>query len=317
MDYVLGIDIGGTKSAAGIVSSSGELLASGSIPTSRDGAESILDATAGFVSSLLAEAGVRISGIGIGAAGVIDADRGVVVSATDSIPGWAGTALTAGVTARTGQPAWAVNDVHAHALGESWIGAAAVTSSALLVALGTGIGGSFVLEGRPELGARFAAGHVGHFASPYAVDDAGTPLPCSCGRAGHVEAIASGPGIFAHYRRLLAGAPAGAEDTRGVYTLARAGDPAALQAITTGAAAAGQALGGLANILDPEIIVAGGGMAEAGELWWDAMTAAFEAELIDALAGLAVVPASLGNSAAIAGAARLAFDRLGLPGLTN
>ncbi len=113
-------------------------------------------------------------GVGVGSAGVIDAGRGVVVSATDAILGWAGTELTAGLAARLGldpEAVRAVNDVHAHALGEAWAGAAAGTASSLLVAFGTGVGGSFVLDGQPLLGHRYVGGHVGHFASPYAFHD--------------------------------------------------------------------------------------------------------------------------------------------------
>ena len=207
--------------------------------------------------------------------------------------------------------AYAVNDVHAHNLGEHWLGASAGTDSSLLVAVGTGVGGSLILAGEPHLGARAVAGHVGHLASPYAYDDGGRPLPCSCGRAGHVEAIASGPSIAALYRRIAGGdAVAGSVSGREVAVRAAAGEPAAVRAFALGAAAAGQAVGGLANMLDPSIVVIGGGVAGAGDLWWNPFRAALSAELMDPLADLPVVPAALGTNAALVGAARFAFDRL-------
>ena len=145
------------------------MLFSETIPTlNRDGGEAILDATAALVSGLMARAraaGPRVAGVGVGSAGVIDAGRGMVVSATDAILGWAGTELTAGLAGRLGlapESVRAVNDVHAHALGEAWTGAAAGTASSLLVAFGTGVGGSFVLAGSPVLGHRYVGGHVGH-----------------------------------------------------------------------------------------------------------------------------------------------------------
>jgi glucokinase len=173
-----------------------------------------------------------------------------------------------------------------------------------MVAFGTGVGGSFVVDGQPLLGHHFVGGHVGHFASPFAVH-AGTPLPCSCGHAGHVEAIASGPAIHAAYLRN--GGPASLADTRAVFDAARAGDEIARSVIAVAAAAAGQAVGGLINILDPAVVVVSGGLADAGELWWAGMEQSLRDELLAPLAAVPVVRASLGNTAAIVGAASLVF----------
>lgn len=309
MMYAIGVDLGGTKTAAGVVSEVGEVLFSETIPTlNRDGGDAILDATAALVSSLISRgqaAGLDVVAVGIGSAGVIDAVHGVVVSATDAILGWAGTKLTAGLAARLGlapEAVQAVNDVHAHALGESWTGSAAGTASSLLVAFGTGVGGSFVLAGHPVLGHRYAGGHVGHFASPYAFHE-GQPVPCVCGGAGHVEAIASGPAIREAYVRLGGKQPV--LDARGVFALASDSDAIAIKAVGMGAAAAGQAVGGLANILDPEVVVVSGGLSDAGAPWWRPMERALRAELLPALLDLPVLPAKLGNAAAMVGAARL------------
>ncbi|TPV51087.1 ROK family protein [Pseudarthrobacter phenanthrenivorans] len=309
MMHAIGVDLGGTKTAAGVVSDTGEVLFSETIPTlNRDGGEAILNATANLVAGLIgraAAAGIVVDHVGVGSAGVIDARKGEVVSATDAILGWAGTAISAGLAARLDLPPssiQAVNDVHAHALGEAWTGAAAGTASSLLVAFGTGVGGSYVLEGAPVLGHRYVGGHVGHFASPYAFHN-GLPLPCVCGGAGHVEAIASGPAIPEAYRRL--GGEAVSPDTRSVFALAANGDAIAIKTIGVAAAAAGQAVGGLVNILDPEVVVVSGGLSDAGAPWWRPMERAVRAELLPALAGIPVLTASLGNAAAIAGAARL------------
>ncbi|GAA2136296.1 ROK family protein [Arthrobacter humicola] len=312
MAHAIGIDLGGTKTAAGVVSADGELLFSETTPTlSRAGGGAVLDATAALVAGLRLRAaadGFSITGVGVGSAGVIDAGRGVVVSATDAIHGWAGTPLTEGLARRLGIPPGAVravNDVHAHALGEAWRGAAAGTASSLLIAFGTGVGASLVLDGRPVLGHRYVGGHVGHIASPYAYADGGA-LPCSCGGEGHVEAAASGPAIHAAFLR-LGGSPA-VPDTRAVFALAHDGDPAARHAVRTAAEAAGQAAGGLANVLDPEVLVISGGLADAGDLWWNPMKAALRRELLDPLVRVPVLRATLENSAAIVGAAQLVFN---------
>src|SRR5699024_8940153 len=120
--------------------------------------------------------------IGVGAAGVIDPVTGTVVSATDSLSGWTGTRLVAELEARTQLRVRAVNDVHAHALGEAWSGASRGTSSSLLVAAGTGIGGGILWDGRLVTGRNSAAGHIGHLPAPAAAG-----LPCPCGATGHVE----------------------------------------------------------------------------------------------------------------------------------
>lgn len=312
MTYVIGVDLGGTKTAAGVVAADGAVLFTEQIPTlSRDGGEAILDATARLVGRLVQRAageGIRVGGVGIGSAGVIDAAEGTVVSATDAIQGWAGTKLTAGLAQRLGLARGdvrAVNDVHAHALGEAWLGAAAGSASSLMVAFGTGVGGSFVLGGAPVLGHRFVGGHVGHVASPYAYYE-GTALPCVCGHAGHVEAIASGPAIYGSFLR-FGGSP-DVPDTRAVFALAHIesdDSPAAVRAISAGAAAAGQAVGGLINILDPETVVLSGGLADAGDTWWKPMERALRAELLSPLTEVPVLRATLGSSAAIVGAAKL------------
>jgi glucokinase len=309
MQYAVGVDLGGTKTAAGVISAAGEVVFADSIPTlNRNGSAAILDATANLVSALrfrASAAGLPIAGVGVGSAGVIDAARGVVTSATEAIQGWAGTTLTAGLASRLGEsPTFvhAVNDVHAHAMGEAWTGAAAGSASSLLVAFGTGVGGSFLLSGNPVLGHRYVGGHVGHFASSYAFSD-GVPLPCVCGGRGHVEAIASGPALPKAYLRLGGQTPV--SDAKAVFALADTGDAIAIKAVETGAAAAGQALGGLANILDPEVVVVSGGLADAGSAWWDPMERAARAELLPALTGLPILPAFLGNAAALVGAARL------------
>lgn len=309
MRHVVGIDLGGTKTAAGIVAGDGSVLLTEQIPTlNRDGGAAILDATAAMVRSLIERAaahGVTVDAVGVGSAGVINAAEGTVISATDAILGWTGTAITAGLEERLGLRSAVVNDVHAHALGEAWKGAGHGAATALMVAFGTGVGGSFVVDGRPLLGHHFVGGHVGHFASPLAVHD-GTPLPCSCGHSGHVEAIASGPAIHAAYLRN--GGRASLTDTRAVFDSARAGDDLAVQVISTAASAAGQAVGGLINILDPGVVVVSGGLADAGELWWSTMEAALRAELLAPLSSVPVVRASLGNTAAIVGAASLVLD---------
>lgn len=147
-------------------------------------------------------------------------------------------------------------------------------------------------------GFNHVAGHAGHIDSSFAVG-----IECSCGRHGHVEAIASGPSIYRHYQR-LANNPDVA-DTKAVTPLAEAGDANAHQALPTGGLAAGSAIASLANVLDPERIIIAGGMAGAGELWWQALRAGYAASTIHLVKDTELVPATLGNDAALIGASSL------------
>ncbi|MFE3516457.1 ROK family protein [Streptomyces sp. NPDC059166] len=292
---VIGLDLGGTKIAAALFAADGRVLARRTRTTpSRDGAPAVLDALAAAAADVDPDglAGV----LGVAAAGVVDPETGTVTSATDSISGWAGTALGPGLAARTGLPVACDNDVRA-AAGPELAALAAPGASLLYAAVGTGVGGALAVDGRMLLGAAGLAGHLGHLPSAEA-----TGLPCTCGAVGHLEAIASGPGITAHYGRLT-GTPVERLET--VAARAAGGDAAAVRSVTTGAAAAGRVLGGLANALGPDRVVVGGGVPRIGTLYTDALDAAFAAELMPPLRGLVPRPPRFGHDAAVRGAASL------------
>lgn len=300
-EVVAALDIGGTKTAAALVSRSGEVLARSSAPTpGRAGAAAIIETAVGLVRDLASRAGaVRVRALGVGSAGVIDPMRGVVVGSTDVLVGWAGTPLADRLTTVTGLPTSVINDVHSHALGDAAYGAAQGFSTVLFVGVGTGVGGAFVTDGVVHVGAHSAAGHIGHQPSPYAGS-----LACSCGRLGHLEAIASGPGLHAEHARRSG---ATLDDFRAVAVRALAGDPAACEVVEVGGAAVGSAIGGLINVLDPHVVVVGGGVSGAGDAWWGALRDAVRLEVMPSLTDTPVLASTLGNDAALVGAAALAW----------
>lgn len=298
MKPVVGIDLGGTKTAAALVAPDGTLGVRVEAPTpAAEGPEAVLDVVAALVAEVAGDA--PIGGVGVGTAGIVDA-AGRVISATETFAGWVGTDLVAGLDARLPSrvPILVYNDVDAHLLGEAWRGAARGHSSALMVAVGTGIGGALLIDGRLVRGAHGAAGELGHMP---AVGAEG--LRCPCGRYGHLEALAAGPAIARSYL-LVTGDSA---DGRGVLELARHGDPDADAVVRAAATGLGRAIAGLVTTIDPSCVVIGGGVAEAGELWWRPLREAFRAELV---AGFAtpLVKAELGVAAAVLGAARGLFD---------
>ncbi|MFG2595506.1 ROK family protein [Streptomyces sp. NPDC048462] len=295
---VVGLDLGGTKIAAALLGADGTVLARHSRPTpARAGAAAVLDALAAAAAEV--DPGRAAAVLGIAAAGVIDPRTGMVTSATDSILGWAGTALGSGLADRTGYPVACDNDVRATAGPElaELRADGREHGSLLFAAIGTGVGGAIAVDGRMLHGASGIAGHLGHLPSPEAAG-----LPCTCGATGHLEVIASGPGIAAHYERLT-GAPVDRLET--VAVRAARGDADAVSAITTGAAAAGQVLGGLANAFGPDRVVVGGGVPRIGPLYESALRTAFAAELMAPLRGLVPRTPLLGHDAAVRGAAAL------------
>lgn len=307
----VGVDIGGTKIAAGLVTATGTVLEGRRVATPATlGRDAVLDAVVGVVQDLLDTARrqhlATPTHVGIGSAGVIDPATGDVVAATDHIAGWAGTPLARAVGQRTGLPTCALNDVHAHAVGEAMFGAGAGLASMLLVAAGTGLGGSFVLDGRPWLGSRGVAGHFGHMPAPEAQG-----MPCACGGIGHLESVACGGALPELYRHAAPGvrgptattASAPLRSGVAVVAAAHADDPAALAAVELTASALGRAIGGWVNAFDPDAVVVTGGLTLAGEPWWDTLRDAAAEAAIPAARTCPILPAALGERAALVGAA--------------
>lgn len=303
---ILTLDIGGTKIAAAIVSREGVAGPIHSVPTpATEGARAVLTACVAAARQAASDLspGEKPELIGVSSAGVIDSDAGVVTHATDLIRGWAGTLLGAELTAALGAPAFCLNDVHAHALGEARHGAGRDAASLLLVAVGTGIGGAHVVEGRVLTGAHFAAGHVGHVAASEA-----RGRPCSCGRSGHLEAIASGSGILAAYRALGGVADSGAQiadEAAGDGPMART----AAAVLATAGRATGRVIGSLLNVLDPTLVVLSGSVTRAGAVWFDPLVEGVGASALDALAATPIVHASTGAAAPHLGAAAFAREK--------
>ncbi|MGI8418256.1 MAG: ROK family protein [Nakamurella sp.] len=248
---LIGVDIGGSKIAAGLVSAAtSTVLHRMTAPTPR-GAEAILAATERLIAELAG--GQPIAAVGVGVAGVVR--DGVVVSAGSTMTDWARTDVAGRLSAMIGRPVVVQNDVRAAAVGELVSGP--TVDRMVFVSIGTGVGGALVLDGRLQTGAVGAAGELGHLL----VDRHGA-LACGCGRLDHLEAVLAGPAIAAAYRA----ATNEALPTIEIVRRASSGDTVALQVISNSAATAGRAPAGLAVALDVEAVVLGGGVAAAGEL---------------------------------------------------
>ncbi|WP_315503638.1 ROK family protein [Actinomyces radicidentis] len=318
-EAVVAVDLGGTKTAAAVVARDGTLRTDVlEVPTpAHDGPDAVLDAVAGLVGRVVATSGAGApAAVGIGSAGVIDPGRGVVVSATDAITCWTGTGVSDGVfarlarrglTAADGSPLLVTvdNDVNAYVAGEAWLGAGRGASTALVVAVGTGVGGALVLGGAVHHGAHFLAGEMGHMPSA----EAGRER-CTCSRPGHLEAVAAGPQIARRYRESTGRADV--VTALEVERLADGGEPVAARVYDAAARALGRAVAQVVTVVDPEVVVISGGLARSGERWWGRLRSTVRDELVDLVADVPVVPAELGTRAPLVGAARQALVAVGL-----
>lgn len=304
MRTYLGIDIGGTKIAGGLVGADGSVLKREQVPTgARDGGAQVLERALNLADALLAGAARSVDAIGIGAGGQIDCDRGVVVSASDVLPGWTGVDIAGAFGGRFAAPVRVDNDVNALASGEVRFGRSRGLRTVVFLALGTGVGGALVFDGRVHHGARWSAGEVGRLL----VDPSETARVDLGGGRGTLEAYASGSGLLQTYREL-----AGVDNLRNgeeiVDEARRAPDSAAALALRRTGEWLGLGLASLANVLDPDMIVIGGGMAAIGDLLLDPARRALRARALPGPANCPVEAASLGRDASLLGAASLAFD---------
>ena len=306
----LGIDLGGTNLRIGVVDEAGAILAEVREPAPSEVA-ALIRAIGAQADDLVAAHGVRA--IGVGTAGMIDHDGAVRYA--PNLPMFLDVPLRALLAERLAPPVMVDNDANAAAWGEHCHGAARGTSHALVITLGTGVGGGVIADGRLFRGAHGFAAEIGH----WQFDPHGPR--CACGEPGHWEAVASGTALG----RL---ARARAEQGSAPGVLARAGgDATAVRGEHAGeSAAAGEADGiailaefaevvavgfaGVANILDPELIVVSGGLVELGDVLLDPLRAAFLGRLEGSAhrPPVPIVAAELGDASGMVGAAALARD---------
>lgn len=298
-DLVIGIDVGGTKIAGAVVTAGGTTLNALQEPTrAREGPEALMARLIALATRLRARHPV-VRAIGVASAGQIDHRTGCVIYANENLPGWTGMPIADRLCAAHALPVRVDNDVHGLALAEAHWGAGRGSTVLLVAAVGTGIGGAIVVNGRLFRGAGGSAGELGHIP----VTEGGPR--CACGNRGCLEAYAAGPRIAAAYARMTSGAM---PDLQEVVTAARQGDRRARAAFMRAGRTLGRGLAGLANALDPDCLVVGGGVAAAGDLLFVPLERGLAAHLMPPVrARLAVRPAALGSQAGVLGAALLAL----------
>jgi glucokinase len=296
-ELTLAIDIGGTKIAAGLVNSSGQLVHTAKQSTPDADADAVWAVVGELIAEAVSKAGGGVRGVGVACAGPIDLPTGTV--SPINISAWQRFPIVERVSSLVGAPARLAGDGLCMALGEQWRGAGRAAQFLLGMVVSTGVGGGLVLDGAPYDGRTGNAGHVGHVV----VDPDGAP--CSCGGRGCVETIAAGPHLAQWAREN--GWDASAEaDAKELADAATAGNPVALQAFRRGATAVAAMIASVGAVCDLDLVVIGGGVAKSGSLLFDPLREALTTYAgLDFVRGLRVVPAELGGDAGLVGAAAL------------
>ncbi|MGY1835496.1 ROK family glucokinase [Blastococcus sp. SYSU DS0510] len=308
----LGIDIGGTKVAGGLVAPDGAIVATARRATPGASVGDTEDAIAAVVEELADGHAGAIVGVGVGAAGWFDRTGDTVLFSPHLA--WRNSTLRKDLAARLQRPLWVGNDADAAAWAEYRYGAARGADLALMITLGTGIGGGIVLDGRLRRGSHGVAGEWGHMR---VVPDGRL---CACGNRGCWEQYASGTALGQTAREVARTSPAaaavllervdGEPDRLTGEHVARAaydGDPLALELVTEVGHWLGQGIADLAAVLDPEVVVIGGGVSVLGEMVLRPARERLERALPGRgfRPGPRVVAAALGAQAGIVGAADL------------
>ncbi|MGH3385551.1 MAG: ROK family protein [Nocardioidaceae bacterium] len=291
---VLGIDIGGTKIAAGLVDGLGRVHQQTRRATpAQQGGDAVLRAVTDSALAVVAGSDLPVIGCGVATGGTVD-ESGRVTSATSLIRDWVGTAVATRLADALGIPVRVHNDVHAAALAEARLGAARGAATAVVVCIGTGVGGAVVVDGEVSIGRTGTAGSIGHLPAPSA-----SGRVCSCGARDHLEPHASGHAI----EQAFADRAGHRLPLPEIASLARDGDQPAQHVISAAATMTGRVLAGVANLVDPDVIVIGGGVAGLGALLFDPIESAFRTETLAGPRRTVIRPAALGADSALVGAA--------------
>lgn len=309
-EYCFGIDVGGTSVKCGLFHVDGTLAEKWEIPTrTEDQGESILPDIAAAIREKMREKGIAresVAGVGLGVPGPVN-EKGEVSRAVNL--GWGYKYISREIEELTGLPARAANDANAAALGETWKGGAEGASHVIMATLGTGVGGGIIVDGRIVSGAHGAGGEIGH-----ANIEPDEEEVCNCGNQGCLEQVASATGIVRLAKREL---EESREDSmlrsesvtaKAVFEAYEQGDSLAGRVVDRFAGYLGRGLAMFACVVDPEVILIGGGVAKAGEPLIQAIQREFKRAAFTPCKETPIRLARLGNDAGIYGAAKLALS---------
>ncbi len=320
MSETLGVDLGGTNIVCGVIDDKGRVNCRNSRETdASEGKERVLSNILECVDGLARRPDFeKICAIGVGTPGAVES--GVVIGGAENIPGWEDVALVRMMEERFQKPAFASNDVTLYALGEAKYGAGVGAKNVVCLALGTGIGGGVVINGELFHGSSDCAAEVGHMTIN--VDG----VKCNCGGFGCLECYASATAVVragkeaakANPESLILALAGGKPENitaRGVFNAAKKGDEPALKVVREAGRYLGAGIGNLINLFNPEVVIIGGGMSQAGEIILEVVDEAVKTYAMKInRRGVKIVLARLGDVAGIIGAgvfARMELEKRG------
>lgn len=316
-DYYAGIDLGGTTIKMGICSSDGQIVQEIKWPTPKGPYLLVLDTFQQMLQLLLDQNQLSIkdlTGVGVGVPALLDVKNGFVYEIVNL--GWKDVFLKKELEARLKLPCFLDNDANAAAIGEMWQGAGRGANHLVCITVGTGIGGGLILNGDIYHGSSGLAGEIGH----YTVRPDGGRL-CNCGNVGCLETETSASAMIYYGKQaIVQGKPTslakcmdqkGDLSARDVVAGAMANDQVCLEIIQRVGYYLGLALAQISNVLNPEMIVIGGGVSKAGDFFLDPIRANFRKFALKKVSEITkIVPAQLGNSAGWLGSAWLVHRNL-------
>ena len=311
MRYGFGVDLGGTTVKIAYFHEQGQLLTKWEIPTRKEQDGSlILPDIAASIKDFISRENISwesLLGIGIGVPGPVSSE-GVVNRCVNL--GWGVFNISEALSQLTGLPVMAGNDATVAALGECWMGSGKNYRNLLFVTLGTGVGGGIVADGRVLHGAHGAAAEIGHMI----INREETEVS-SCGKRGTVEQYCSATGVVRLAKRYLAATSTASVlreienlTCKDVFDAANAGDTAALEILEQVYSYMGEFLGNVADVLNPEVIVLGGGVSKAGQPLLDGAKKHFDKNVFHANKDVTFALAALGNDAGAYGAFKLILE---------
>lgn len=310
--YCFGIDVGGTSIKCGFFTAEGELLEKWEIPTRTENqGENILPDIAKSIQKKMEEKAIskeQVTGVGIGVPGPVN-KNGEIPTAVNL--NWGYKHISKEMEELTGLPSKAGNDANVAALGEAWKGGAAGCANVILATLGTGVGGGIIVDGKIVAGAHGAGGEIGHANVKHDETDS-----CNCGNKGCLEQMASATGIVRLAKKALAASDqesalraAGDKlSAKKVFDAYKAGDALAAEIVEEFGDYLGGALATFATVVDPDVILIGGGVSRAGQPLVDVVEKYYKKYAFTPCKNTPIRLAELGNDAGIYGSAKLVVE---------
>ena len=310
MKYGFGVDIGGTTIKIGLFSVEGDLIEKWEIPTNKaENGKHILKEIADFIHRTIKEKNIDktdVFGVGLGVPGPVN-KNGVVNGCVNL--GWNAFNVEKEFNEISGFSVKVGNDANVAALGEMWQGAGKGYQDVLMVTLGTGVGGGCVLDGKIVSGIHGAGGEIGHI--PVKDDE---PIACNCGNHGCLEQYVSATGIVTQAKKVLDQDARSSSlrnyeclEAKHVYDEAKNGDVVANEIVDSTCKILAKALAQICSVIDPEIIVIGGGVSKAGDILTSRITQSFKKYVFNACAQTPIVLAKLENDAGMYGCVKSLF----------